>query len=137
MAPGEVLPPGIKPAIYGAPPVSFDQEINFARGEAELAAQTPDMGIEKPNQRGNEKRTAKEVGVASSIAQVGKRAFGDMVPTFSGVPPSASCTVPPFMHEDAVSSWNNVLCRVPSSFVRSSRSCIPARCSALLRARRC
>ena len=40
-------------------------------GEAELAAQTPDMGIEKPNQRGNEKRTAKEVGVASSISQVG------------------------------------------------------------------
>jgi len=76
VAPGEVLPPGIKPAIYGSPPVSFDQEIQFARGEAELAAQTPDMGIEKPNQRGYEKRTAKEVGVASGIAQVGQNNEG-------------------------------------------------------------
>lgn len=70
MTPGEVLPPGVKPAIFGQPPVSLDQEINFARGEAELDAGAPDIGIEKPNQRGNEKRTAKEVQAATSIAQI-------------------------------------------------------------------
>ena len=73
MAPGEVLPPGVKPAIYGTPPVSFDQEINFARQEAELSAQTPDMGVsgQKGQQgQGRQHRTAKEVSVAASIGQV-------------------------------------------------------------------
>jgi hypothetical protein len=70
-APGEVLPPGIKPVVFGQPPFDFDQEIAFSRGEAELRARTPDMGIEKPNQRGNEKRTAKEVQTASAISQIG------------------------------------------------------------------
>ena len=70
LAPGEVLPPGVKPAIYGAPPVSFDMEIQFTRQEAELASQTPDMGIDKSNQRGKQHRTAKEVQVAASIGQV-------------------------------------------------------------------
>lgn len=70
MAPGEVLPPGVRPAVFGAPPYSFDQEISFVRGEAELSAQTPDLGIEKPNERSSEKRTAKEVGVAAGIAQI-------------------------------------------------------------------
>jgi hypothetical protein len=72
LAPGEVLPPGIAPVPLQNPPIAFDQEIAFARGEAELSAQSPDLGIEKPNQRGHEKRTAKEVGVASSIAQIGQ-----------------------------------------------------------------
>jgi len=73
LAPGEVLPPGVKPAIYSAPPVSFDQEINFARMESELSAQTPDMGITGHNQFGrSSKRTAKEVSVASGIAQIGQ-----------------------------------------------------------------
>jgi hypothetical protein len=70
-APGEVLPPGVKPVIFGAPPVDFDQEIAFSRGEAELRARTPDMGIEKPNGGSTEKRTAKEVSVAASISQIG------------------------------------------------------------------
>ena len=70
MAPGEVLPPGIKPAIYGTPPVSFDQEINFARQEAELSSQTPDMGIQGNKQQGRQHRTAKEVSVAASLGQV-------------------------------------------------------------------
>ena len=71
LAEGEVLPPGIKPTPIGQMPIAFDQEIAFVRGEAELAAQSPDMGIEKPGQRGNDKRTAKEVGIASNIASVG------------------------------------------------------------------
>ena len=71
LAEGEVLPPGIKPTQIGQMPIAFDQEIQFVRGEAELAAQSPDMGIEKPGQRGNDKRTAKEVGVAANIASVG------------------------------------------------------------------
>ena len=70
LAPGEVLPPGVKPAIYSAPPISFDMEISFARQEAELSSQTPDMGIDKTNQRGKQHRTAKEVSVAASIGQV-------------------------------------------------------------------
>lgn len=69
--PGEVMPQGVKPMQFGQPPVDFDQEIAFARGEAELRARTPDMGIEKPNQRGQEKRTAKEVQTASAISQIG------------------------------------------------------------------
>ena len=70
-APGEVLPPGITPAPVQNPPQALDQEINFARGEAELNVAAPDMGIEKnEGQRGNEKRTAKEVTVAASISGV-------------------------------------------------------------------
>ena len=73
LAPGEVLPPGIRPAIYSQPPVSFDQEIQFARVEAELSAQTPDMGISKPGQYGSSsRRTAKEVSTAAGISQVGQ-----------------------------------------------------------------
>lgn len=68
--PGEVMPQGVKPAIFGTPPVNLDAEINFVRGEAELDAGSPDMAIEKPNQRGAEKRTAKEVQTASSISQI-------------------------------------------------------------------
>ena len=55
-APGEVLPPGIKPAIFGAPPVAFDQEIAFTRRRSgRLATASVDMGVEKPNQRGHER----------------------------------------------------------------------------------
>lgn len=72
VAPGEVLPPGIRPAPLGSPPIAFDQEINFARAEAEMATASVDSAVEKPNQRGYEKRTKKEVEVASSIAQIGQ-----------------------------------------------------------------
>lgn len=72
VAPGEVLPPGIKPAVFGQPAVSFDQEINFARSESELATQSVDIGIEKPGNRSGDKRTAKEVTIASQLAQVGQ-----------------------------------------------------------------
>lgn len=70
MAPGEVLPPGIKPAIYGAPPVSFDQEIQFARMEAELAAQTPNASIPNDRRKGRDHPTAKQVQVEASLGQV-------------------------------------------------------------------
>lgn len=70
-APGEYIPGNARAIQFGQPSISFDQEISFARGEAEQRVMMPDMAIEKPNQRGNEKRTAKEVNVASSLAQVG------------------------------------------------------------------
>lgn len=70
-APGEYIPGNAKAVQFGQPSISFDQEIMFARGEAEQRAMMPDMAIEKPSQRGSEKRTAKEVNVASSLAQVG------------------------------------------------------------------
>lgn len=70
VAPGEVLPPGITPQQPFNPPVAFDQEINFARQEAELSAQTPDMGIQGQKQQGHQHRTAKEISVAASIGQV-------------------------------------------------------------------
>lgn len=74
--PGEYIPNNVKPVQFGQPAISFDQEIMFARGEAEISAQMPDIGIEKPNHGKSEKRTAREVGVAASLAQVGQNHFG-------------------------------------------------------------
>jgi hypothetical protein len=78
MVPGEYMPGNVRPIQFGQPAISFDQEIAFARGEAELDSQSIDIGIEKPNNRGHEKRTAKEVGVASSLAQVGQNYAGGL-----------------------------------------------------------
>lgn len=80
LAPGEVLPPGVKPAIYSPPPFSFDQEIQFTRAEAEMSAATPDLGITKPGQRGGygSRRTAREINVAAGIAQVGQTNEGTL-----------------------------------------------------------
>jgi len=74
--PGEYIPNNIKPVQFGQPAFSFDSEINFARGEAEIAAQMPDLGIEKANQGRSEKRTAREISVAASLSQVGQNHFG-------------------------------------------------------------
>lgn len=71
-APGEYMPGNARAVQFGQPAMSFDQEIMFTRGEAEQRVMMPDMAIEKPSQRGNEKRTAKEVSVAASLGQVGQ-----------------------------------------------------------------
>jgi len=78
MVPGEYMPGNVRPIQFGQPAISFDQEIAFARGEAELDSQSVDIGIEKPNNRSGDKRTAKEVGVASSLAQVGQNYAGGL-----------------------------------------------------------
>ncbi len=74
VAPGEVLPPGIKPAIFGAPPMSLDQEIAFTRMEADLSTQSIDLGAEHPNNgRGHSKKTATQTRIDSGIAQIGQQ----------------------------------------------------------------
>lgn len=76
--PGEYIPGNVKAIQYGQPAISFDQEIAFARGEAEMASQSVDTSIEKPNSRGGEKRTKYEVGVAAGIAQVAQQYSGNI-----------------------------------------------------------
>ena len=78
MVPGEYIPGNARPVQFGQPAISFDQEIAFARGEAELVSQSVDIGIEKPNQGNGDKRTAKEVTVASGIAQMGQNYTGSL-----------------------------------------------------------
>ena len=79
MVPGEYMPGNVRPVQFGQPAISFDQEIAFARGEAEMASQSVDTSIEKPGTNKGEKRTAKEVGIASSIAQIGNNYSGLIV----------------------------------------------------------
>ncbi|MDE2105953.1 MAG: hypothetical protein KGL39_52510, partial [Patescibacteria group bacterium] len=76
--PGEYIPGNVRPVQFGQPAISFDQEISFARGEAEMASQSVDTSIEKPGTNKGEKRTAKEVGIASSIAQIGNNYSGSI-----------------------------------------------------------
>lgn len=78
MVPGEYIPGNARPVQFGQPAISFDQEIAFARGEAELVSQSVDIGIEKPNSGHGDKRTAKEVTVASGIAQMGQNYTGSL-----------------------------------------------------------
>src|SRR5208282_4520090 len=72
-------PGNVKVVQYGQPAIDFTQEIMFTKGEAEVRAQSPDTSIEKPGGgSGRDKRTAKEVGIASSISQVGQNHSGSI-----------------------------------------------------------
>jgi hypothetical protein len=77
--PGEYIPGNVRAVQYGTPAISFDQEIAFARGEAEQRAQMPDLGLQKPNAaHKGEKQTAREVSAKMSLAQVGTNHAGTL-----------------------------------------------------------
>jgi len=79
MVPGEYIPGNARPVQFGQPAISFSEEIAFARGEAELSSQSVDIGIEKTNDRGGaDPRTAREVTIASGLAQVGQNYSGSL-----------------------------------------------------------
>ena len=78
MVPGEYIPGNIRPVQFGQPAMSYGEQIMFARGEAELSAQMPDYGIEKPGQSKGEKRTATENNRISSLQQVTSNHQGNL-----------------------------------------------------------
>lgn len=70
LAPGDCLPPGIKPATMPPPPFALDEELNTARQLAEESAQVPDFGV-TPEGNAAEKRTATEMQYIGSFASQG------------------------------------------------------------------
>jgi hypothetical protein len=70
LKPGDVLPPGVKPAAIPAPPFSMDEEMNMARQLAEETAQVPDFGA-TPDGNAKDTRTATEMQYIGSFAAQG------------------------------------------------------------------
>lgn len=69
MMPGMILPNGIQPVTWGAPPMSFDQQSEHVREIAERRMAVPDSGIGRSNTM-NDSRTAREVSLMASIQQM-------------------------------------------------------------------
>jgi len=78
MVPGEYIPGNVRPVQFGQPAMSYGEQIMFARGEAELSAQMPDYGIEKPGQSKGEKRTATENNRIASLQSVNQNHAGSI-----------------------------------------------------------
>jgi hypothetical protein len=78
MVPGEYIPGNVRPVQFGQPAMSYGEQIMFARGEAELSAQMPDYGIEKPGQQKGEKRTATENNRIASLQSVNQNHAGSI-----------------------------------------------------------
>jgi hypothetical protein len=70
LRPGEMLPPGVKPAAMPAPPFSLDEEINVCRQLAEESVQVPDFGV-TPEGDSKDTRTATEMQYIGSFASQG------------------------------------------------------------------
>lgn len=70
LKPGEVLPPGLKPAAMPAPPMVLDEEINQVRAMAEESASVPDFGV-TPEGDQKQSRTATEMQYIGSFANQG------------------------------------------------------------------
>lgn len=71
-APGEFIPGGVQGVQMQQPPMSFDQEISFARGTAEQLIMMPDFGISDQSQPGGDKpRTATENNRIAQLQTVG------------------------------------------------------------------
>lgn len=80
--PGEYVPGNLKAVQMGQPAMSFDQEIYFARGEAEQAVQSPDFGIQRQDPRqGSKPRTATENQRISALQQAGANHNGGIFRT--------------------------------------------------------
>lgn len=81
-SPGEYIPGNLKAVQMGQPGISFDQEIYFARGEAEQAAQMPDFGIQRQNpNQGSKPRTATENQRIASLQNIGQNHNGNIFRT--------------------------------------------------------
>lgn len=70
-APGTFIPGGIRGVVQGRPPVDFDREIAYAKGEAEEVSQAPDFGIQQEGGQGPKARTATENNRIAALQQAG------------------------------------------------------------------
>ncbi len=72
LRPGEILPPGVKPATMPEPPFAIDNEMAMTRQLAEERGGTPDFGVtDESNKKGGENRTAAEVNLVGTFASQG------------------------------------------------------------------
>jgi len=69
--PGEIIPMNLRGVQMPAPPLSYDQEMMFARGIGEQQAMTPDFGIVQPDGSGGKARTATENDRISALQSAG------------------------------------------------------------------
>lgn len=78
--PGELIPGNIKAVEMPQPAISFDQEINFARGISEQRTKVPDFGIEQQGSMGNggNPRTATENNRIAGLQNVGADYNGEV-----------------------------------------------------------
>ncbi len=79
--PGTYIKGNIRGVQQSAPPMSFDELLNFTRGMAEEAAQSPDFGITE-GQDGSKPRTATENQRIGALQEVGTNYNGEL---FRGV----------------------------------------------------
>lgn len=68
--PGDILPPGVKPATMPNPPQTFGEQLNFTRVIAEQLINLPDFGRGQEDDAGKNK-TATEMQIAASYAGQG------------------------------------------------------------------
>lgn len=66
MRPGQILPRGVRPAAFPAPPVDFERHIMLMRSVAEELVKTPDFGMAKPMDL-RRARTATEMEQIASL----------------------------------------------------------------------
>lgn len=66
---GSILPAGITPVQWPAPPISFDEEMGKTRDIAERRMATPDTGLGRGN-IGTDSKTAREVSLIGSLQQM-------------------------------------------------------------------
>ena len=69
--PGEIIPMNLRGVQMPAPPISYDQEIMFARTIGEQQAMTPDFGISDMSGGDNKPRTATENERISALQSAG------------------------------------------------------------------
>jgi len=65
--PGQILPRGVQPAQFPAPPISYDEEMAKTRGVAEYRIGMPDFGIGNPLDKRSDRKTATEVDAVQQM----------------------------------------------------------------------
>ncbi len=76
--PGEYIPGNIRGVQQGVPPISFDQEISYAKQEAEEISRSPDFGIQGQGPQSGKARTATENERIAALQQAGVVDDGQM-----------------------------------------------------------